>query len=91
MTNKQFTDMLGAMGGDKKTLERLYRKGSKGEKKEKNKTGKFVVKTKLGYFLQDTDNTSSQIVYNLCDACIFTNFDDAKAKAVKHNGKVVSK
>lgn len=70
----------------KKVMKNIKRKV---EKVEKNKVGKFIVKTNKGYFLQDEDLTCVNAVKDKTKAKVFTSYEEAKAVKDQYGGKVI--
>lgn len=86
MTNKQSEDYLNLKYGSEKektkTIKKYIPKELRHLPKEKSKEGKFIVKTKLGYY------DGRNFVKSKDDALIYNDYDIAKEVA-KPIGKVV--
>lgn len=78
----KFSDMLAIMAGDKKTLEKYIPKEPK--VRTLNKEGKFIIKSNFGGYDAGGNELSTKD-----NAVIYTNYDEAKARANKIGGKVI--
>lgn len=86
MNNRLFKEYIslkcGSEAEKKKTIQKYIPKELRHLPKDKVKEGKFIVKTKLGYY------NGGSFVENKIDATIFDNYDDAK-KVADCVGKVI--